>query len=252
MVEPNASGLVESPELVKETEPNSTPYQKPKPGAISPAIVIFTLVFLVMLVVIGFLVYQNQTLISKVSTPVSSATPLPQATATPSPSSAPIAEEVVWKTYRLKDGKSEFSYPADWVVTDESASVDLYQDGKLQFKQDIKVSKNSYVVSSVNPLAWGPGFCLYPGDADFEGPSNRLTSFVQIVSDRGLNLRRSIVENGESNNASYWTICSQSKESEKYTSVSGFGSSHYSTPLDPDEETLKIMDRIMGSIKVQK
>jgi hypothetical protein len=94
--------------------------------------------------------------------------------------------------------------------------------------------------------ATGGALCLYPGDADFEGPSSRYDTFVDIVTKDSLTLRRGST-NIVSGTKKTFTLCQKGTES--YGQPTGFGHITFSTSLTPDPVMLQQMDSMIKSLK---
>jgi hypothetical protein len=158
-----------------------------------------------------------------------------------------------WKTYITKDGVFSFKYPTDWNLVDDSKNVDLYNDGKLQFQQNITISKGEYKFTSYNPLAWGPSACVFPDGPEFEGSFIKFDEYTEV---KGMistyrRAKRELPTEVKADNQG-WTICSQEMTSETFVTVAWFGTASYQTPLNYDQNILKIMDQILASLKTLK
>jgi len=94
--------------------------------------------------------------------------------------------------------------------------------------------------------ATGGAMCLYPGDADFEGPSSRYDLFVQLTTKDGIILRRGTTNTVNGTKRGF-TVCQ--KGSDNYGQPTGFGHMSYSTPTVADEIMLKELDEMVKSLK---
>lgn len=200
----------------------------------------------------------NQRPISVVSQ-TSTNIPLPiskQSESSPSPSTALPALEIPpdWKTYTLKDGKSSLRCPNDWKLIDNSKNVDLYNDGKVQFQQDITVVNKGYSLRSYDPLAWGPGACYFTDSTTsmnerVYGDKYVYDYYKEIIGQQNIYRR---VKSRSQPKAGFilWSICGKERNSDTFVTVSGFGGSGYETPVNYDEKILNIMDQIISTIKV--
>ena len=83
--------------------------------------------------------------------------------------------------------------------------------------------------------------CLYPGDAGSEGPAGRYSSFVEIQTQSGDLLRRSVPENGKG-----FGICELTKYG--WGAPTKYGHISLTTPDSPTTDELKVIDSILGSI----
>jgi len=155
-----------------------------------------------------------------------------------------------WKKYITKDQKYSLYYPSDWMLDDQSKDVDLYNDGKIQFRHDISISKGTYVFKSYNPLAWGPGICMYPDSPPFDGPGGGdiTENYVEVKGNDGTYRRPEQSTYQVPPSKLRWFICKK-EDNNAFTSVSVFGSTWYDTPPSYDKNMLIIMDQILESIK---
>jgi hypothetical protein len=94
--------------------------------------------------------------------------------------------------------------------------------------------------------ATGGAMCLFAGDADFEGPSSRYETFVNITTKDGIALRRggNIAANGPTRS---FTFCQ--KGTDTYGQPTGYGHMSFTTPVTPDAAKLEEMDTIIMSLK---
>jgi hypothetical protein len=151
----------------------------------------------------------------------------------------------------LKDGKSSVDFPSDWQLTDKTSQFDLYQDNNLQWSQSVVISKNNYQISSSNPLAWGPGICLFPDSPDYnkEGQGTKFSTYTEFTK-LGTTYRR--VKTQSTSQTQTWGICSELTGQTGFGDVSGFGSTSYTTPLQYDEKILSTMDTILMSMQIKQ
>lgn len=159
-----------------------------------------------------------------------------------------------WKEFTTKDGKYSLKYPPDWILTDKSEYVDLYNDGNKKFRQDITISKGDYSFKSYNPLAWGPGVCLYPDSPPFEGPGSGEIEkkYVEIKGINTLYRRPEQSTYPLSQGKLKWGICQKEKDSGFFTSVAGFGDAWYETPKQYDQVMFVVLDQILTSFTTIK
>lgn len=111
---------------------------------------------------------------------------------------------------------------------------------------DTLVIKNGAYEIKIFQAATGGAMCLYPGDADFEGPSSRYDTFVTFTTKDGVTLRRGGT-NAASGTKRGFTVCQ--KGTETYGQPTVFGHISYTTPLTPDESMLKVMDEMIRGLK---
>ena len=150
--------------------------------------------------------------------------------------------------YVLKDKVSTIDYPKGWKLTDNTKQLDIYQDGKLQWSQDVTLEFLGYKITSKNPLAWGPSVCIYPDSPEYKNGDVYGVEYATFTefSNANQTYRRSLTSDPESEKQT-WSICSKSGNS--YGGVSGFGASSYVMPQSYDEPTLSVMDDILMSMK---
>jgi hypothetical protein len=174
----------------------------------------------------------------------------PSALPTPNQTEDPTAK---WNTYTTKDNKFTFKYPSDWTLKDGSGDTDLYNDGKMVFQKDITISNGEYIFRSYDPLAWGPAACLFSDSPKFEGPSSEYDNYVEMKMGDTL-LRRAKADPRPDVLPEYtiWAVCSKEETSNYFVSVAWFGATHYQTPLNYDQDKLKIMDEILSSLRTVK
>lgn len=172
----------------------------------------------------------NQESITNTLTPTASATATPKATKTVT---AGLGAES-----GLSFTKYSMQIPEGWVTnhtyTNEGTPVDT-----------LTITNGAYQIK-IFQAATGGAMCLYPGDADFEGPSSRYDTFVNLTTKDGIVLRRggTVAASGTKRG---FTVCQKGTES--YGQPTGFGHTSYSTPLTPDEAILKEMDGMISSLK---
>jgi hypothetical protein len=110
----------------------------------------------------------------------------------------------------------------------------------------LTITKGNYQIK-IFQAATGGALCLYPGDAPFEGPSSTYDTFVQLTTADGITLRRGTTTETNGTKRGY-TLCQKSTEN-SYGQPTGFGHTSFSTPVTPDEMTLKEMDTMITSLK---
>jgi hypothetical protein len=153
------------------------------------------------------------------------------------------------KHYILKDGKSTVDYPSDWQLTDKTIqqNAELDQNGNPEWSQEVSITKDDYTIYSRNPLAWGPDVCFFadfPKNDSFVGTEyNSYTEFTK----NGTIYRRVKTSTAQTQG---WTVCSKQSGQNGFGTVSGFGNTTYSTPLQYDEKTLSTMDSILMSMQI--
>ncbi len=91
--------------------------------------------------------------------------------------------------------------------------------------------------------ATGGALCLYPTDADFEGPSSRYDNYVTITTADGIIVRRGSTKGSTSG----YTMCQ--KGSENYGQPTVFGHMSLTTALNPDAALLTEIDGMIATLK---
>jgi len=249
------------------TQPQTPPQQPPSPPpqpAIKKSILVPVLLVITILALAaaGVFAYQNFSLKQQTTqpTPASLPTPLPtppptQTTAIPSPTTDPFAN---WKTYVTKDSKHSFRYPPDWIIEDKSKEVDLYQDGNLQLQHDILISKDDYSIKSYNPLAWGPGVCIFSDHEDFDKsfPNDEMQNaskcpgdFVEFDGTEFTYRRYQYPDQQGIDTEIIWSIYSKSSQSDQFVSASAFGITSFVSPTNYDPLILTTMDQILSTFQ---
>ena len=123
--------------------------------------------------------------------------------------------------------------PAGWTSKKESQSA---MDEKLI------LSKDGYTIS-IFQAATGGALCLYPGDADFEGPSSKYQVFTALTTKDGRTLRRS----GDTNGTAF-TVCQKSGDG-SYQQPTSYGHMSVALPANWTKEMLTEIDSIISSLK---
>ncbi len=94
--------------------------------------------------------------------------------------------------------------------------------------------------------ATGGAMCLYPDDADFEGPSSRYDSYIELQTADGVMLRRGTTNTNNGATKGY-TICQ--KGTETYGQPTGFGHMSLTTGLPVDPTVIAEVDAMIASLK---
>lgn len=183
------------------------------------------------------------------------ATPAPEAVTTTDPSQeaitntlAPTTTATPKSTKTVSAGlgaesglsftKYQMTVPEDWVVSHTTTNEGTWVD-------TLTLTKGATQLK-IFQAATGGAICLYPGDADFEGPSSRYDTFVDLTTKDGIGLRRGGTTAASGTKRGF-TVCQ--KGTENYGQPTGFGHTSYTTPAAPDEATLKEMDAMISSLK---
>jgi hypothetical protein len=88
--------------------------------------------------------------------------------------------------------------------------------------------------------------CLYPNDADFEGPSSRYDTYVELKTADGVILRRGTT-NTDNGITKGYTICQ--KGTETYGQPTGFGHMSVTTNIPSDPAVIAEVDAMIMSLK---
>lgn len=130
--------------------------------------------------------------------------------------------------------------PAGWtpnhVTTNEGTWVDT-----------LTLTKGTTTLK-IFQAATGGAMCLYTGDADFEGPSSRYDSYVDITTADGITLRRGTTNSNNGVTKGY-TMCQKGTES--FGQPTGYGHMSLTTSLTPDPAILAEVDAMIASLKKQ-
>jgi len=160
-------------------------------------------------------------------TPTSSPTQADkQTTLTPTPT---VATKKVTGGGILSFPKYELTIPSDWEASREVPGPD---------SEKVIIKKGGYQVSILEG-GFGGSVCLYPGDADFEGPSARYEEFVEITTKSGDLLRRSWT------GGSGFAICQKTQYG--WNAPSLFGHISISTPASYSSQEISEIDKILAS-----
>jgi hypothetical protein len=153
---------------------------------------------------------------------------------TPTPT-ASVSTKTVTGGGILSFPKYELTVPSDWEETRESEGAD---------DEKVTLTKGSYQFSILQG-GFGGAACLYPGDADIEGPSARYDSYKEVTSEDGDLLRRSWT--GDELASKGYGICQKTQYG--WGAPSLFGSISFTTPTAKSRVMLDEMDAILASIK---
>lgn len=156
---------------------------------------------------------------------------------TSGPSASPSADFTkVQSGGILVFNKYTLDVPNDWTYTKEAAPTGDVEIDKLI------LSKGAYKIT-IYQAATGGAPCLYPGDADSQGPSSRFTSFVELTTATNDILRRGVAEGS----ASGFTVCE--KQVGGFGQPTAFGHISITTPANPSSSMLGEIDSILSSLR---
>ena len=158
-------------------------------------------------------------------------------TPTTSPVSSPLPQTTVVAGVSKSAGLSFDAYsimfPNNWTSKKESQSA---------LDEKLIITNGDYSIT-IFQAATGGALCLYPGDAEFEGPSSKFEVFTTLTTKDNRTLRRSGDKNGTT-----FTICQKSVDN-SYQQPTNYG--HISVKLTADftPEILTEVDSIISSLK---
>ncbi len=157
------------------------------------------------------------------------------------PTTAPIASPPpqttvvagVSKSAGLSFDQYSIMFPAGWSHKKESQTT---------LDEKLVLTKEGTTIT-IFQAATGGALCLYPGDADFEGPSSKFDVFVTLTTKDNRTMRRSGDKNGTT-----FTICQKAPDN-SYQQPTNYG--HISVKLGADftPEILTEVDSIISSLK---
>jgi len=132
--------------------------------------------------------------------------------------------------------KYEITVPAGWIEKKESENKD---------SEKVIVTKNDYQIS-ITQGGFGGAACLYPGEADIEGPSARYDNFKEITTLSDDSLRRSWT--GQEMASKGFGICHKSQYGWQAPTL--YGHIAFITPISKTKFMLDEMDNILASLKI--
>ncbi len=159
-------------------------------------------------------------------------------TLSPKPSTLVTVVAGLPKSAGLSFDQYSVTTPDGWTSKKESQTA---HDEKLILEKD------GYSVS-IFQAATGGALCLYPGDADFEGPSSKFEKFVNLITKDNRNLRRSQNTPSENTIGTAFTVCQKSADG-SYQQPTSYGHISIKLPSAWDDEGLKVVDSIISSLK---
>lgn len=127
--------------------------------------------------------------------------------------------------------KYELTIPSDWTSTRESQTKD---DEKLTLR-------SGPLTITIQQGGFGGAMCLYPGDAESEGPAGHYTSYVELTTASGDKLRRSTPKDGKG-----FGICQLTQYG--WGAPTLYGHIGLTIPNSPTPEDLTVIDNILSSL----
>lgn len=166
----------------------------------------------------------QQTLVEETQSPVAiTPSPLPQITVVAG----------VSKSAGLSFDSYSIMFPNNWTSKKESQTA---MDEKLTLTKDRSTI-------TIFQAATGGALCLYPGDAEFEGPSSKFEVFTTLTTKDNRTLRRSGDKNGTA-----FAVCQKAPDN-SFQQPTNYG--HISVKLAAEftPEILTEIDSIISSLK---
>lgn len=161
----------------------------------------------------------------------------PEASSLASPSASLVPSQTPSASMRTVSGggilsfpKFEVSVPSDWTDKRENSNPDM---------EKLILSNGGYSISILEG-GFGGAVCLFPGDADVEGPSARFTTFVDVTTKSGNMFRR------VSSTGSGFGVCEKTQYG--WGEPTTYGAISISAPSSPDPAIVKVVDGILSSI----
>lgn len=163
---------------------------------------------------------------------------LPDTTPTPDTKPGKTIKAGLDSSSGLSFTKYQITVPSDWTENHTTENPGTWVDTLILTKGTVKLK--------IFQGATGGALCLYPEDANFEGPSSRYDSFTELMTADGIVLRRSSTT-ANSGATMGFTFCQKGPDSFGQPTV--FGHMSLTTPINPDGALLKEADTIVASLK---
>jgi hypothetical protein len=154
----------------------------------------------------------------------------PTATVTPTP----FPGRIITGGGILSFPKYEISVQQNWKDSMESQNKD---------NEKLILTNGEYKIT-ITQGGFGGAVCLFPGDADVEGPSARYENYKEIKTESGDQLRRAWT--GSELESKGFGICQNTEYG--WGTPTLYGHISYTTPSSPDPAKLTEMDSILASI----
>ena len=157
----------------------------------------------------------------------------PPTSSTPSPLPLTTVVAGVPKSAGLSFDAYSIMFPNNWTSKKESQTA---------LDEKLVLSKGDYMIS-IFQAATGGALCLYPNDAEFEGPSSKFEGYTTLTTKDNRTLRRSGDKNGTT-----FTICQKSVDN-SYQQPTNYGHISVKLPANFAPEMLAEIDSIISSLK---
>ena len=190
---------------------------------------IFLVIIIILVGGLSFFFGKSGTFIKTSPTPTLTGISTGTATPTPKPTRKVTGGGI------LSFPKYELTVPTDWEDSRESQGAD---------DEKIILTKGSYQIS-ITQGGFGGAVCLFPGDADMEGPSARYDAYKALTTQSGDEFRRSWT--GEEMASKGYGICHKSQYG--WGAPTNYGHISFGTPVSKTREMLDEMDAILASLK---
>ena len=192
---------------------------------------VLIVIIIVLVAALSFTLGKKGTLSSGVSSQVSPTVTLaPTATSTPTPiNTKKITGGGIYSLY-----KWELTVPSTWQEKREKDGVN---------SEKVILTKDSYEIS-ITQGGFGGAACLYPGDADIEGPSARYEAYKEITTKSGDALRRSWT--GDEMVSKGFGICHKTQYG--WGTPTLYGHIAFITPTSKTKAMLDEMDAVLSSL----
>ena len=161
--------------------------------------------------------------------------PSPTSTLTGTPTATPKSTRKVTGGGILSFPKYELTVPDDWLNKRESQGAD---------DEKIILTKGAYQIS-ITQGGFGGAVCLFPGDADIEGPSARYDAYKELTTQSGDEFRRSWT--GEEMASKGYGICHKTQYG--WGAPTLYGHIAFITPAIKVRAMIDEMDAILSSLK---
>lgn len=150
---------------------------------------------------------------------------------TSAPQDTPIPLQVIKGGGILSFPHYQLKASSNWIYSREAEGQD---------NEKIILKNGSYGLS-ITQGGFGGAACLFPGDADSEGPSARYIKYVEITTNSDDQLRRSTPEKGQG-----FGICQHTQYG--WGAPTLYGHISLTVPNNPTPEMLKEIDEILTSL----
>jgi|GEM_PF-5522997 len=124
-------------------------------------------------------------------------------------------------------------------------SVDPYYIKNQNISDELILEKYTSKILVIRPEASGPSACIFNDSPNFDGPSQKFTSFVELKLGTRKARRAKVEKISPADNDKY-IICQQETKSDYFVSITEFGYISYEVPIGANIDEL---DLIVGTLK---